>query len=178
MSTHGIRRCRVGLEDDGWRRGADRRDGHGTPQRLHDTGGQGPVCRDEQAGQNRRHRRRRLREDFTPVELLLTAIAGCSAVDVDFITSKRAEPTSFDVLAEGDKVSDENGNHMTGIEVTFTVRFPDEWGQQSPRHAPARHRDVHDRLCGLPDGPARHPSRHARQVIRPHPPRSEGGLAR
>jgi putative redox protein len=30
---------------------------------------------------------------FTPVELLLTAIAGCSGIDVDFITSKRAEPT-------------------------------------------------------------------------------------
>ena len=30
--------------------------------------------------------------DFTPVELLLTAIAGCSAVDVDHLTSRRAEP--------------------------------------------------------------------------------------
>ena len=35
--------------------------------------------------------------DFTPVELLLTAIAGCSAVDVDFITVKRAEPEAFTV---------------------------------------------------------------------------------
>ena len=36
-------------------------------------------------------------DDFTPVELLLTAIAGCSAVDVDFITSRRAEPGEFTV---------------------------------------------------------------------------------
>ena len=28
--------------------------------------------------------------DFTPVELLLAAIAGCSAIDVDLITGKRA----------------------------------------------------------------------------------------
>ncbi|CCH76369.1 conserved hypothetical protein [Nostocoides japonicum T1-X7] len=87
-------------------------------------------------------------EDFTPVELLLTAIAGCSAVDVDFITSKRAEPTSFDVLAEGDKVSDENGNHMTGIEVTFTVRFPDgEGGDKARDMLPRAIGMSHDRLC-------------------------------
>ncbi len=30
--------------------------------------------------------------DFTPVELLLVAIAGCSAIDVDLITGKRATP--------------------------------------------------------------------------------------
>jgi len=32
--------------------------------------------------------------DFTPVELLLVAIAGCSAIDVDYITTRRAEPIS------------------------------------------------------------------------------------
>src|SRR5699024_3987502 len=34
-------------------------------------------------------------EEFTPVELLLAAIAGCSSVDVDLITSRRAEPEEF-----------------------------------------------------------------------------------
>ena len=34
---------------------------------------------------------------FTPVELLLAAIGGCTAVDVDHITSRRAEPTEFAV---------------------------------------------------------------------------------
>ena len=33
--------------------------------------------------------------DFTPVELLLVALAGCSAVDVDHMTSRRADPDSF-----------------------------------------------------------------------------------
>ena len=34
--------------------------------------------------------------DFTPVELLLAALAGCSAIDVDLITGKRAAATTFD----------------------------------------------------------------------------------
>ena len=58
-------------------------------------------------------------DDFTPVELLLTAIAGCSAVDVDFITSRLAEPTDFTVTAGGEKLRDELGNHMGDIEVSF-----------------------------------------------------------
>ena len=51
--------------------------------------------------------------DFTPVELLLTALAGCGAIDVDLITGKRAQATSFDITAEGDKIRDEQGNHLT-----------------------------------------------------------------
>ncbi len=86
--------------------------------------------------------------DFTPVELLLTAIAGCSAVDVDFITSRRAEPTSFDVVSEGDKVSDDQGNHMSGLEVTFTVRFPEGAdGDRARDMLPRAITMSHDRLC-------------------------------
>jgi uncharacterized OsmC-like protein len=33
--------------------------------------------------------------EFTPVELLLTAIGTCTAIDVDVLTSRRAEPTEF-----------------------------------------------------------------------------------
>src|SRR6478672_6869077 len=65
-------------------------------------------------------------EDFTPVELLLTAIAGCSAVDVDFITVKRAEPVTFTVTAEGEKTRDEQGaNRMSDLTVRFSVTFPE-----------------------------------------------------
>ena len=35
--------------------------------------------------------------EFTPVELLLAAIAGCTAIDVDIVTTRRAEPVSFQV---------------------------------------------------------------------------------
>src|SRR5689334_6806384 len=63
--------------------------------------------------------------DFTPVELLLAAIAGCSAIDVDLITGKRSQPDSFDLHMEGAKVRDENGNHLTDLRLVFDVRFPD-----------------------------------------------------
>src|SRR5262245_29780229 len=48
--------------------------------------------------------------DFSPVELLLAAIGGCTAVDVDYITVKRAEPEKFTVTVRGDKIRDEQGN--------------------------------------------------------------------
>ena len=63
--------------------------------------------------------------DFTPVELLLTALAGCGAIDVDLITGKRAAASSFQVRATGDKVRDEDGNHLTNLRVVFDVTFPD-----------------------------------------------------
>ena len=63
--------------------------------------------------------------DFTPVELLLTAIAGCSALDVEAITHKRTSSTTFDVHAQAHKVRDAEGNHLTGIRVSFDVAFPE-----------------------------------------------------
>jgi len=62
--------------------------------------------------------------DFTPVELLLAAIAGCSAIDVDLITGKRSTSSHFEVGAEGTKVRDESGNHMSGLRLRFDVQFP------------------------------------------------------
>ncbi|WP_436501854.1 OsmC family protein [Actinokineospora sp. HUAS TT18] len=87
--------------------------------------------------------------DFTPVELLLAAIGGCSAVDVDHITSRRAEPTSFTVTVTGDKLRDpERGNHMENLEVRFTVRFPEGAEGDSAREAlPRAAKQSHDRLC-------------------------------
>ncbi len=87
-------------------------------------------------------------DDFTPVELLLVAIAGCTAMDVDYITGKRAEPESFDVRAEADKVRDDDGNHLTNIKVTFDVRFPpDEAGDKARDSLPRAIAQSHDRLC-------------------------------
>src|SRR5580693_1597448 len=64
--------------------------------------------------------------DFTPVELLLTAIGGCTAIDVDILTSRRAEPDSFTVEVGAEKVHDEKGrNLLTDITVTFRIAFPD-----------------------------------------------------
>ncbi|MGH3661867.1 MAG: OsmC family protein [Micromonosporaceae bacterium] len=86
--------------------------------------------------------------DFTPVELLLAAIGGCTAADVDHITVKRAEPDTFTVTVSGDKVRDETGNHMTNLAVTFHVSFPDGTAGDAARDMlPQAVARSHDRLC-------------------------------
>lgn len=87
-------------------------------------------------------------ESFTPVELLLAAIGGCTAIDVDLITSRRAEPDSFLVEVGGTKVRDEQGNHLTDIVVTFKIAFPDgKDGDAARVILPDVVRKSHDRLC-------------------------------
>ena len=86
--------------------------------------------------------------DFTPVELLLAALAGCSAIDVDLITGRRAQPEGFTVRAEGHKVRDEKGNHLVGLKVTFDVTFPDgEAGDRAREALPRALQQTRDRLC-------------------------------
>jgi putative redox protein len=86
--------------------------------------------------------------DFTPVDLLLSAIAGCTAVDVDILTSRRAEPEKFEIVVDADKISDKAGNRLTGIVVTFRIRFPEgEGGDKARALLPDAVRKSHDRLC-------------------------------
>lgn len=87
--------------------------------------------------------------DFTPVELLLAAIGGCSAVDVDLLTSRRAEPVTFTVDVTGDKVRDAAGaNRMENLAVTFRVAFPDgDTGDAARQALPRAVQMSHDRLC-------------------------------
>ena len=86
--------------------------------------------------------------DFTPVELFLTSMAACSATDVDFITSRIAEPVQFDVTSEGVKMRDGGENHLGDIEVTFTVRFPEgEAGDRARERLPRAIEQSRDRLC-------------------------------
>ena len=87
-------------------------------------------------------------DDFTPVELLLTAIGGCTAVDVDILTTRRAEPEAFVVQVDGDKVRDEGGSRMEELSVTFRVRFPGgEGGDAARALLPDAMQRSHDRLC-------------------------------
>lgn len=87
-------------------------------------------------------------ETFTPVELLLAAIAGCGAIDIDLITAKRAEPTRFDVRMSGQKIRDQHGNRMTDLVLTFDVAFPDdEAGRAAYDVLPRALKQSHDRLC-------------------------------
>jgi len=86
--------------------------------------------------------------DFTPTELLLAAIGGCTSIDVDILTSRRAEPEGFEVRVDADKVRDDNGNRLTGIEVTFRIAFPaGEQGDAARAVLPDVVRKSHDRLC-------------------------------
>ncbi|MEV4811779.1 OsmC family protein [Micromonospora avicenniae] len=85
---------------------------------------------------------------FTPVELLLAAIGGCTSIDVDHITSRRAEPTRFSVKVTGDKIRDETGNRMQNLTVEFTVAFPEGADGDKAREAlPRSMQQSHDRLC-------------------------------
>jgi putative redox protein len=86
---------------------------------------------------------------FTPVELLLAAIGGCTAIDVDVITSRRAEPREFSVTVTGDKIRDEaGGNRMANLRVEFAITFPDgEPGDAAREVLPSSVQMSHDRLC-------------------------------
>lgn len=86
--------------------------------------------------------------DFTPVELFLSALAGCGAIDVELITGKRAAATSFEVTATGDKIRDDQGNHLKNLKVSFDIVFPDdEGGDQARDVLPRTLEQVRDRLC-------------------------------
>ncbi|AXG14658.1 OsmC family protein [Intrasporangium calvum] len=87
-------------------------------------------------------------DELSPVELLLAGIAGCTAVDVDTVTSRRAEPESFEIEVTADKVKGEHGNHLKDIEVTFRVRFPDDEGGEAARTIlPSLVRRSHEEFC-------------------------------
>ena len=86
--------------------------------------------------------------DFTPVELLLVAIGGCTAIDVDLLTSRRAEPDSFEIVVDAEKARDAAGNHLTDLQVTFRIAFPaGEQGDKARELLPDAVRKSHDRLC-------------------------------
>lgn len=87
-------------------------------------------------------------EVFSPVELLLAAIGGCTAIDADVATSRHAEPTGFSVSVTGHKIQDELGSRMTDLEVTFRVSFPGgAEGDAARAILPRAVKLSHDRLC-------------------------------
>lgn len=99
---------------------------------------------------------------YTPVELLLAAIAGCTSVDVDEVTTRRTEPESFVVDVVADKTSDALGNHLAGVEITFRLAFPDtDAGQAAAAMVERVVRLSHEKLCTV-----------SRTVMLPTPVRS------
>jgi putative redox protein len=86
--------------------------------------------------------------EFTPGEALLAAIAACGAIDLDLITSRRAEPDSFAARTTARSIRDELGNRFVDIQVTFDVRFPDgEDGDAARQVLPRTLEQIRDRLC-------------------------------
>jgi putative redox protein len=89
-------------------------------------------------------------EDFSPVELLLVAMAACTALDVDTLTSRRSEPDAFTVEAHGEKVREEDGNRMRDLSVVFRVSFPEGPDGDAARAVlPEAVRKSHERWCAV-----------------------------
>jgi putative redox protein len=85
---------------------------------------------------------------LSPVELLLAAMAGCTAIDVDYIVGKRAEPVACTIRSEGVKVRDEGGNHLTDLVITFDMRFdPGQAGAAAREVLPRALEQSNNRLC-------------------------------
>jgi putative redox protein len=87
-------------------------------------------------------------DGFTPVELLLAAIGGCSAVDVDVATGRRAPHERFEVVVEADATRDEVGNILRDVRMTFHVTFPEGAdGDKARQLLPRAVKASHDRTC-------------------------------
>jgi putative redox protein len=87
-------------------------------------------------------------DEFTPVELLLAAIGGCTAVDVDVVTARRTEPDRFVVDVDAEKGRDDKGNVLRDIRVTFRLAFPEgKDGDTARAIVPRAVATSHDRTC-------------------------------
>lgn len=88
---------------------------------------------------------------LSPVELLLAAVAGCTAVDVDVVTSRRGgEPSTFRITAEGDRVNEAGGaSRLSDVRLAFDVTFPDtpEGGRQAQAMVGRLVQVSHDKDC-------------------------------
>lgn len=84
----------------------------------------------------------------TPVELLLAAIAGCSAIDVDTVASRRTEPENFSVRASGNVLDEDGAKRLDDIALTFELGFPDNAaGRAAAAAAPRSLALSHDKYC-------------------------------
>ena len=85
---------------------------------------------------------------FTPVELMLAAIAGCTAVDVDVVTGRRSTAETFGATIEANYLRDDTGNRLDDIRLTFQISFPEgEAGDAAREVLPRVLKTAHDRTC-------------------------------
>lgn len=87
-------------------------------------------------------------DGFSPVELLMAAIAGCSAIDIDVITGRRSPADTFTARVDARYVRDERGNRLEDVRLGFSVTFPDgEAGDAARAILPRAAKTSHDRTC-------------------------------
>jgi putative redox protein len=87
-------------------------------------------------------------DGFTPVELFLASIAGCTAVDVDVVTGRRSPAEEFAARIDATYVRDNAGNRLEDIELTFRVRFPaGDAGDAARAILPRIAKTSHDKTC-------------------------------
>ena len=87
-------------------------------------------------------------DGFTPVELLLAAIGGCAAVDIDVVTGRHAPHGRFEVTVDAEARRDETGNILEDVRASFHVTVPEgEAGDRARRLLPRALRTSHDRTC-------------------------------
>lgn len=85
---------------------------------------------------------------LSSIELLMVAIAGCSATDLDMMTSRRAEPTKFDVTVDAQKVAGTSPAFLRNIEVLFDVAFPEgEDGDKARARIGAALKAAEEKTC-------------------------------
>lgn len=85
---------------------------------------------------------------LSSVELLMVAIAGCSATDVDMMTSRRAEPTKFEVTVDADKVGGSTPAYLQNIDVLFDILFPaGEDGDKARARVSAALKAAEEKTC-------------------------------
>lgn len=86
---------------------------------------------------------------LSPVELLLAALGGCTAIDVDVVTSRREEPDAFRVDVTAEKIIEEGGaNRLENLDVAFHLRFPDtDAGRQAASMVERVAALSHDKHC-------------------------------
>ena len=85
---------------------------------------------------------------MTPVELLLAAVAGCSSIDVDTVTSRHTDPTKFDVTATADKIDEDGASRVDNVHLDFDLEFPvDEEGRKADARIERLVGLSHDKYC-------------------------------
>lgn len=85
---------------------------------------------------------------LSPIELLLAAIAGCSSVDIDVVTSRKSEPENFTVTSSGIRQNEDGAVRLDDIQVNFNVTFPDtEYGDKAACMVDRLIKLSHDKDC-------------------------------